>query len=83
MSFIKCVNLRRNILHGRYGNGFFPVYILMLVMTFVYKKSKDDRYFTLVLGVIITNFWGIIPFALLLPAGMVAFRHKPTTGATV
>jgi uncharacterized membrane protein len=64
------------------GTAFaFFLFIAMLVLTFVVKtKTKLIGVMLLVLGVIamvITNLWGIIPFALLLPAGIVALRHKP------
>ena len=60
----------------------FFLYIVLLVITFVVKRAKLTGILLLVLGVIamaITNFWGIIPFALLLPAGIVALRYKPET----
>ena len=53
----------------------FFLYIAMLAIIFSVKaKTKIVGVLLLVLGVIctvITNFWGIIPFALLLPAGIV------------
>jgi hypothetical protein len=53
----------------------------MLVLTFVIaNKIKALGIILIVIGLItmiITNFWGIIPFALLLPAGVVALRYKP------
>ncbi len=59
----------------------FILYIVLLVVTFVVKtKTKIVGVILLILGVIsviITNGWGIIPFALLLPAGIVALRYKP------
>jgi hypothetical protein len=59
----------------------FILYIAILVITFAVKaKTKTVGIILLVLGVIttvITNGWGIIPFALLLPAGIVALRYKP------
>jgi Protein of unknown function (DUF4064) len=65
----------------------FFLYIAMLVITFVVKsKVKVLGILLLAIGAIcvaITNGWGIIPFALLLPAGIVALRHKPKTVATV
>ena len=59
----------------------FILYIVTLVMPFVIRtKTKALGIIFIVLGVIamaITNGWGIIPFALLLPAGIVALRYKP------
>jgi hypothetical protein len=58
----------------------FFLYIFMLIITFVVKsKLKVVGIILIVFGIIcvaITNGWGIIPFALLLPAGIVALRHK-------
>jgi hypothetical protein len=57
----------------------FLFYIACIVTTFVIKNTKVVGSILLGLGVIalpITNFWGIIPFALLLPAGIVAIRQK-------
>lgn len=60
----------------------FILYIIMLVLTFVIaNKTKALGIVLIVIGFIamlITNFWGIIPFALLLPAGVVALRYKPS-----
>jgi hypothetical protein len=65
---------------GAFFIAFF-IYVAILVITFVLKtKTKIVGTLILVLGVIamaITNLWGIIPFALLLPAGIVALRYKP------
>jgi NADH:ubiquinone oxidoreductase subunit 3 (subunit A) len=65
------------------AGGFFLaffLYVAILVITFVVKtKTKIVGVIILVLGVLamaITNLWGIIPFALLLPAGILAIRHK-------
>jgi len=63
------------------GNAFaFFLYIVMLIITFVVKtKIKAVGIVLLILGVFcvaITNFWGIIPFALLLPASILALRQK-------
>ena len=59
----------------------FILYIVTLVITFVIRtRTKLLGVIFIVLGVIgvaITNGWGIIPFALLLPAGIVALRYKP------
>jgi hypothetical protein len=63
----------------------FFLYIIMLIITFVVKaRIKAVGITLIVLGIIcvaITNFWGIIPFALLLPAGIVALRQKPRVTA--
>jgi hypothetical protein len=51
-----------------------------IVITFVVKNTKAVGITLLVIGVIamaITNLWGIMPFALLLPAGIVALRYNP------
>jgi len=60
----------------------FIFYIVMLVLTFVIRnKTKALGIILILMGFIamaITNFWGVIPFALLLPAGIVALRHKST-----
>ena len=48
----------------------FLLYIAGIVITFVLKNTKAVGITLLVIGVItmvITNLWGIIPFALLLP----------------
>lgn len=59
----------------------FFIYVAILVIVFAVKsKVKLVGVTVLVLGVItmaITNLWGIIPFALLLPSGIVALRYKP------
>jgi len=59
----------------------FFIYIAILVVTFVVNtKTKVVGIITLVLGILgmaTTNLWGIIPFGLLLPAGIVALRYKP------
>jgi len=64
------------------GTAFaFFLYIAMLIITFVVRtRTKAVGIILLVLGVIcvvITNLWGIIPFALLLPAAILALRNKP------
>jgi len=55
------------------------VYIAGIVLTFVVKNVKAiGIVLIVVIGIIpitITNGWGIIPFALLLPAGIVAIRQ--------
>jgi hypothetical protein len=57
------------------------MYIGLIPVVFVVKNNtKAVGFVLLVIGVIttlITNFWGLIPFALLLPAGIVALRYKP------
>lgn len=56
------------------------------VLTFVVKNNtKAVGIILLVLGfitVIAMNGWGIIPFALLLPAGILAIRYKKTAATT-
>jgi hypothetical protein len=58
----------------------FLLYIVILVITFAVKrKTKAVGVTIIILGIItmaVTNGWGIIPFALLLPAGIVALRYK-------
>lgn len=60
----------------------FILYIVMLVLTFVIANKTKALGITLIvigfIAMVITNFWGIIPFALLLPAGVVALRYKPS-----
>jgi hypothetical protein len=64
----------------------FFIYIAILVVTFaVRSKIKAVGITIIILGVIgmaTTNLWGIIPFALLLPAGISALRHKRITEST-
>ena len=59
----------------------FLIYIIILVVTFAVKRrTKAVGITILLLGILtmaVTNLWGIIPFALLLPAGIVALRYKP------
>jgi hypothetical protein len=59
----------------------FFMFIALIPITFAVKaKTKAVGIILLVIGVIttaITNLWGIIPFALLLPAGILALRYKP------
>jgi hypothetical protein len=61
----------------------FLLYIAGIVITFVVKNAKAVGITLLAIGVIamaITYGWGIIAFALLLPAGIVAIRQKaPST----
>ena len=58
----------------------FFIFIIILVIIFaVKKKTKAVGIIILILGVItmaVTNLWGIIPFALLLPACIVTLRYK-------
>ena len=58
----------------------FFIYIALLPITFVAKtKTKAVGIIFLVIGFIamlITNGWGVIPYALLLPAGILAIRFK-------
>lgn len=61
------------------------LYIGLLVCTFVVRKTKLLGIVFLVIGfipVMITIGWGIVPFALFLPAGIVALRHKEKVGLT-
>jgi len=64
------------------GGTFFAffIYIAVLVVTFAVRtKTKAVGITIIILGVIgmaTTNLWGIIPFALLLPAGISALRYK-------
>jgi hypothetical protein len=58
----------------------FVAYIVLLILTFVLKPkhSKGLGIVLLVvgfLGVIATNGWGIIPYALLIPASVLAIRE--------
>ena len=61
----------------------FLFYIALIPIVFAIKnKPKIVGIILLALGVIaipITNGYGIIPFALLLPAGILALRYKPKT----
>jgi ABC-type Fe3+ transport system permease subunit len=55
------------------------LYIAGIVITFVVRRVKALGIILIVLGfipILITIGWGIIPFALLLPAGIVALREK-------
>lgn len=64
----------------------FLFYIGCIVITFVIKNTKAVGIILLSLGfiaTIITNGWGIIPFALLLPAGIVALRLKAERNITL
>jgi hypothetical protein len=57
----------------------FILYIVGIVIAFVVKNTKGVGIILLAIGVIaivVTNGWGIIAFALLLPAGIVALREK-------
>ena len=58
----------------------FLIYIAILAVTFAVRtKTKAVGITIIILGVIgmaTTNLWGIIPFALLLPAGISALRYK-------
>ena len=59
----------------------FIMYIILLVLTFTMKtKTKALGIILIVVGfiaMVITNLWGVLAFALLLPAGIVALRYKP------
>src|SRR5207344_1564967 len=58
----------------------FFIYIAILVVTFAVRtKTKAVGIIIIILGLMgmaTTNLWGIIPFALLLPAGISALRYK-------
>ena len=57
----------------------FFMYIGAIPITYVIKNTKVVGIILLVIGIIavlITNGGGIIPFALLLPAGILALRYK-------
>ena len=62
------------------GTAFSLVFFIALIpITFVIRNTKAVGIVLIVLGAIsmlITRGWGIIPFALLLPAGIVALREK-------
>jgi Sec-independent protein secretion pathway component TatC len=62
------------------------MYIALIPITFAVKnKTKVVGIILLVIGVIttaITNLWGIIPFALLLPAGILSLRFKKRKATT-
>ena len=69
-------NARNQLFLMGLGLAFF-MYIGAIVITFVAKNTKAVGTTLLGIGVIamvITNYWGIIPFGLLLPAGIVALR---------
>lgn len=69
------------------GTAFSLVlYIVGVVITFVIRNTKAIGIVLIVviglIPVLITIGWGIIPFALLLPAGIVAIREKKTVEAS-
>jgi uncharacterized membrane protein len=56
--------------------------IVVLVLVFVIKPSqvKPIGIFLIVVSVVVligTSWYGILPFALFLPAGIIALRYKP------
>jgi hypothetical protein len=59
----------------------FLVYIVLLIITFVVKEDKHAKALRIIflvvgfLAVLATNGWGIIPYALLIPAGVLAIRE--------
>jgi len=58
----------------------FFLFLALIPIIFVVKKAKVVGIVAILLGLIIvaiTNLWGIVPFALLLPAGILAIRYKP------
>lgn len=55
------------------------LFIIGISITFIVRNTKAVGIILIIFGVItiaITRGWGIIPFALLLPAGIVALREK-------
>jgi hypothetical protein len=59
--------------------------IVVLVLVFVIKPNqvKPIGIFLLVVSVVVligTSWYGILPFALFLPAGILALRYKPKPG---
>jgi hypothetical protein len=64
----------------------FIMYIILLVLTFTMKtKTKALGIILIIVGfiaMVITNLWGVLAFALLLPAGIVALRYKAPGGTT-
>ena len=56
------------------------MYIALIPITFIAKKRVKAVGVTLIvlgfIAMLITNGWGIIPFALLLPAGILGLRYK-------
>jgi hypothetical protein len=55
------------------------LFIIAITITFVVRNVKIVGIILIILGMItvaITRGWGIIPFAFLLPAGIVALREK-------
>jgi hypothetical protein len=60
-------------------SGAFFMLIALIPITFIIRKPKVVGIILIIFGIIITgitNLWGIIPLALLLPAGIVALREK-------
>lgn len=58
------------------------LFIVAIPITFIVKNTKVVGIVLIVIGVIstaITNGWGIIPLALLLPAGVMGLRYKKPT----
>jgi hypothetical protein len=60
------------------------LFIIAIPITFIVKNGKGVGIVLIAFGIIsmvITNGWGIIPFCLLLPAGILAIKEsrKPTT----
>jgi hypothetical protein len=62
-----------------------PVVIILEIAVFVAKPTqlKPVGIFLIVVSVIVligTSWYGILPFALFLPAGIIALRYKPKPG---
>lgn len=59
------------------------LFLVLIPITFIVKNTKAVGIVVIVLGVIAmaaTNVFAVIPFALLLPAGILAIRYKHTPG---
>jgi hypothetical protein len=59
--------------------------IIVMVLVFVVKPNrlKPIGIFLIIVSVVVligTSYYGILPFALFLPAGIVALRYKPKPG---
>jgi uncharacterized membrane protein len=59
--------------------------IIVMVLVFVVKPNrlKPLGIFLIIVSVVVligTSYYGILPFALFLPAGIVALRYKPKPG---
>lgn len=59
------------------------IVVLILVFVIKPKQVKPLGIFLLAVSVIVligTSWYGVLPFALFLPAGMLALKYKPTRG---